>query len=977
MDQPEIQAIEKGRSYGWRVAAETLVLFAAYTSLAWAQGGGFAYNRSITISHTKVGNSNSTNFPMLLSGTYSYLATTANGGTVTSSNGYDIIFTSDSGCSNKLNWEIETYAPTTGAVNIWIQIPTLSPTADTVIYMCYGNSSVTTFQSTAAATWDSNYVGVWHFGNGTTLSTSDSTSKGNNGTNGGATAVPGPTGGAASFNGSPKYIEADGAAAGIQTSAVTYEGWISFPSAYTSSSAYGGIIRCGDDPSYNDMNFSMGSWLTGSDGKLHLEFVTGSSWTILASTQSSWTANVWYHIVGVYSPTAGGVLYINGTLNNSTSTTGRGGTPYSLHFGIGNSPNWDGFTNVTEVLGEMRVSNVARSADWITAEYNNQSSPSAFYVIGADPNGGAPVLTSIVPTSTTEGVGAFVLAVNGTGFLPTSEVQWNGTNLTTTYGNAAQLTAAITAAEVATAGTVTVTVSNPPSGGTSSGATFTINNPPPVLYSITPSQALAGSGGFTLTVNGSRFVPRCVIQWDNTNQPTTFISANQLTATVAANYVASAGLASVTVISPVPGGGTSASTLFSIAPVGPPPLPASSASLPPPTKEYIRLGSRTIAVETASVVVDVYNLQGVAGSLASIPLAVSGQVDKLTISLQIAPSGGAPALGGSLLPTYVHDFQAVTMPTPSVTNFGTGGITIAWSNITSLLGGVNYIGSVQVMLPAGASNGQTYTVQVVEPTTSSFQGQSLVTAGNYAAVTVFVTGTGYLVGDVYPHIYPDTFTGDTYPSFGDGNIDILDLIDTLRAVTYISIPNRCSDRFDAIDSYPVDTGTTRGGDGVLNTLDLLEVLRRVSNVDTSRPYRTPRGLAQCQAIQAQSVRERRNALSQPDAALEIEPDGSIYLHAFHELHLAGLAFAADSTVADPVAWLSAGGVSPTLTDTSQKNIVAVAWLAGLDVPNGSRLLLGRAQTPHTASLRIVGSSANDRQTGADLTISRPASGSRQ
>jgi hypothetical protein len=28
---------------------------------------------------------------------------------------------------------------------------------------------------------------------------------------------------------------------------------------------------------------------------------------------------------------------------------------------------------------EVRISNIARSADWIAAEYNNQSSPSTFY----------------------------------------------------------------------------------------------------------------------------------------------------------------------------------------------------------------------------------------------------------------------------------------------------------------------------------------------------------------------------------------------------------------------------------------------------------------------------------------------------------------------------------------------------------------------------------------------------------------------
>ena len=56
--------------------------------------------RAITISHTQVPNTDQTNFPVLISlpaNTYSDLKTMANGGSVTSANGYDILFTSDAG----------------------------------------------------------------------------------------------------------------------------------------------------------------------------------------------------------------------------------------------------------------------------------------------------------------------------------------------------------------------------------------------------------------------------------------------------------------------------------------------------------------------------------------------------------------------------------------------------------------------------------------------------------------------------------------------------------------------------------------------------------------------------------------------------------------------------------------------------------------------------------------------------------------
>ena len=41
---------------------------------------GYSYARTITIAHAEVPNTDQTNFPVLFSGTYSYLATTSNGG---------------------------------------------------------------------------------------------------------------------------------------------------------------------------------------------------------------------------------------------------------------------------------------------------------------------------------------------------------------------------------------------------------------------------------------------------------------------------------------------------------------------------------------------------------------------------------------------------------------------------------------------------------------------------------------------------------------------------------------------------------------------------------------------------------------------------------------------------------------------------------------------------------------------------------
>jgi hypothetical protein len=146
------------RRPGFIVVSCLLCLLAWITpAVAQPWSNGYAHRRVITIDHTKVPNTDQTNFPALISGTYSDLAITTNGGNVTNSNGYDIIFTSDAGGATALPYERESYNAATGAVNFWVQVPTLSHTSDTIIYMFYGNSTVTTDQTNKTAVWDSNY----------------------------------------------------------------------------------------------------------------------------------------------------------------------------------------------------------------------------------------------------------------------------------------------------------------------------------------------------------------------------------------------------------------------------------------------------------------------------------------------------------------------------------------------------------------------------------------------------------------------------------------------------------------------------------------------------------------------------------------------------------------------------------------------------------------------------------------------------
>jgi hypothetical protein len=97
-------------------------------------------------------------------------------------------------------------------------------------------------------------------------------------------------------------------------------------------------------------------------------------------------------------------------------------------------------------------------------------------------NNPVPNLTSISPTSATAGGAAFSLTVTGTNFVSNSVVRWNGADRSTPFQSSTQLTASITAADIASTGTAQVTVFNPTPGGGTSGA---------VAFNITSASALS------------------------------------------------------------------------------------------------------------------------------------------------------------------------------------------------------------------------------------------------------------------------------------------------------------------------------------------------------------------------------------------------------------------------------------------------------------------------------------------------------
>jgi hypothetical protein len=177
----------------------------------------------------------------------------------------------------------------------------------------------------------------------------------------------------------------------------------------------------------------------------------------------------------------------------------------------------------------------------------------------------APVLSSISPSSKWAGRPGFTLNVYGKKFSSGAVVRWNGSDRPTTFVSMYLLTATISADDIASAGTATITVFNPaPFGGLSNATTFTINNYVPVITGLSPASKNMGKPGFTLNVYGKKFGTGAKVRWNGSDRPTTYVNMYLLTATISAADISSGGLASVTVFNPAPFGGLSNATTFTI-----------------------------------------------------------------------------------------------------------------------------------------------------------------------------------------------------------------------------------------------------------------------------------------------------------------------------------------------------------------------------------------------------------------------------
>ena len=395
---------------------------------------GWSYRKLITID-SSLTDSDLTNFPVLLSFSDTDLASHAQ------ADGDDIIFVLyDDG--TQLNHEIVTYE--SGELLAWVNIPSLSSTEDTQLWMYYGNSAVTA-QENPEGTWNENYMMVQHLDESPSDDVAghiDSTSNNNDGTpkyfagGDGSTSATGKVNGADAFGGDNDYVQVSASSSLNEFDSISVEGWFKL----STLNRYNPLIRKGeswngdlnedgkvDSYDWNLFNSTYGTatqgppyprwdvmddgivdlddfvhfasdfskesslWLVqiadeNNDGQKHMIFSLSGTENQLKSTKLFTDSDLdsWYNFVAVYDGSTS-YLYINGALDNSISNTGSiKDTTKALMIGCAASANnhqpYRYYFDGT--IDEIRISNTAQSSSWIQASYQIMNSPSTFLSFG-------------------------------------------------------------------------------------------------------------------------------------------------------------------------------------------------------------------------------------------------------------------------------------------------------------------------------------------------------------------------------------------------------------------------------------------------------------------------------------------------------------------------------------------------------------------------------------------------------------------
>ena len=257
---------------------------------------------------------------------------------------------------------------------IHVLLPTVSSSVSTVFYLYYNCASCGAY-STPEDVWDAtgaNFMAVYHMDADGNL------------------AQPSATG-VAAIDADSANQESGDSVAGKMGNAIDYDG----------SNEYNSVPQS-DAATYlqPDTSMTMSAWFAADDFSDQVFFgnqmdstskgiawwiwssnirpsITSTGWTNLTESTSGKSAGTWYHVAATWDGITGR-LYFNGSEVDSHSLDGSHSWALQpCYFARRESGSYyDG------KLDEVRLHDATLSADWISAEYTNQNTPTTFYTVG-------------------------------------------------------------------------------------------------------------------------------------------------------------------------------------------------------------------------------------------------------------------------------------------------------------------------------------------------------------------------------------------------------------------------------------------------------------------------------------------------------------------------------------------------------------------------------------------------------------------
>jgi biopolymer transport protein ExbB len=283
--------------------------------------------------------------------------------------GQDIRFMDSDTCPSDgtpLDHEIEHWDKSGANAWVWVKVPRIDGgSANDFIYMFYGNGTAADGQN-AAGVWSNGYVAVLHLrGNGSTnlpdsLAAYNFTKFGI----GQPSNIVGEIDGAQYFDGVADHAT-NATLLDTMPSALVISLWIKPTSGWSSAmptAQYFTQKRNAADNIY-------GLLFAAADGSMRVENRRAGATVTLISVKKTWLPQ-FYHI-SAHIGTGGMKLYVDGVLDNSHATTQvmLDGTWHDYFVGCADGPN----LLCDCSIDEYRVSDSARSTDWVHAQWKSQN----------------------------------------------------------------------------------------------------------------------------------------------------------------------------------------------------------------------------------------------------------------------------------------------------------------------------------------------------------------------------------------------------------------------------------------------------------------------------------------------------------------------------------------------------------------------------------------------------------------------------